>query len=1716
MPRAALSIFVSFLFVFVVGFDGASGTLERSPVAFAVPTNSANSLNSTESDAAELLVDAENAANPVSTPSSAPANSPRPSNSADSAPFRPGLMRVDFTLTSATPTNWDGEIRLSRGSFADMLPLGVAPTCATAFFFSDEAQTCVGLQTVAPTTFCGFQSTLFCPRDARLEVKLRDRSTGQTLEKTVLVERLIDSSTRIPLDAQGRSCVGVVRAPADELPARFEKLDASGAPASKPLPPRGDSPVLRPGERFRLTVLPRSSATRLGGDLTLTLQGKRRGVAEPFASETVEIPLAEIQRNDAIVGDPNAAPVARRFLLTAPQEEGVFEIALELRPKTTPRSTFSLAPADGRPFARRVLQGVVVSNRPRTSANGGSSGSNAENSSVSFDGDLRAELLETIDPTNPGWRGAFSKRFSLPNFRKHDANADAPKNDGAKPANAKPTKSDDAEKTPRPTPRLGIAPFGKSTAHYTPSPNKQTTRNAQAANAESTQTVVLGQAPRSTAAPSFDPLNLFDRSGDGKKDFDAEKRAEVLRRWALDRFEAPASSIDRTGWGRADDLWAKPLGGGNSRPFSAEEIARLQLPSPSFLRLDPNGTPPRRAAESSLRLDPRDWFGGSGANGSNANAGSASASGSRSAPLGADGGDASAETLSDFATRAAGSDAASNAVSWEAFPIPIREPGAPHILEIEYPSHFPQKLGVSVLEPSVAGGLFPTSLDFGFVVGDEPFGDRAEGVVRRYAVLFWPRTKTPTILLTNRSTETAAAFGQIRVYRAEDEPPVAPPSSRGGRSFALALTQTNLCDQFAAARQPSTFGVRGSEDWQTFDDATSRALRYLQTSNFDATALAVVADGTALYPSALLAPTPRADGGVFLPTGSDATRKDVLSLTLQKFESRGVSLIPFVRLNAPLPALESRLRQIHSPNATAEERAASEGVEWIGPDGRLLIESRQADDGTGPYYNLLHPETQRAVLAVVDELAARCASSEAFAGLALDVGAGGWLALPDDVYFGMDDATIARFVRESNLQAKLEARGGRRVQDLLFAKDRAGRRARAEFIRDVCLKDWLEWRADAAAAFYRDVQKTVAARRPDARLYLVATEALDGPVSRSLLYPSPTQPPRVREALLRVGLDLARFPGDASIVLLRPEIVATTSSLAATAELDELTTPESIALFAAGQAAPGAFFAHRGEKIALPDFDAASPYRPTVVEIENRALPADYENRRRFARQLASADALFFFDGGDRLPFGQEETFRDCVDAFRRLPAVPFRTWEPRADAADSDAAQSTQPLVVRYYRNEKETWVYLLNAAPFHLGVELTMKRAPGVSFELFAGTRRTEPSIGGDAFVWSPTLAPFDLVALRVADPKATIEKVETLRPAEICGPNGRIAAAVQDFVDRVSIARNGVRTETRNGDFEESFALATVDAAAKLGSSDAKTQNQPSSAAARLLGGLEAPTRLFRKPDAVDANAETPNAPRVGSASVPGDAEIGAVVPGWRAFGPTDVDVSLDSNVVRQGRASLRLSSTGGSGGVVGQPFEAPTTGRLCAQISFGVPVDAVDLPLRVRLTGRLDGRPYSRQIVVGSTILERARRIAEESGATDGVVWVRDVILFERLPLDGLSETSLHFDLLGAGTVWLDEIELFKLAFSDAEQKALTRLVAVAERRVAQERTLDLLQLLDGYWPRALREQIPDDSPLLESRRRATDATGPVAPSASSAQPEKKKNSIEKAFDRLKFW
>jgi len=54
-------------------------------------------------------------------------------------------------------------------------------------------------------------------------------------------------------------------------------------------------------------------------------------------------------------------------------------------------------------------------------------------------------------------------------------------------------------------------------------------------------------------------------------------------------------------------------------------------------------------------------------------------------------------------------------VSWEAYWLPIAQPGRPHVLEVEYPGDVPQTLGISVVEPNAAGAMMPIGLDTAWI-----------------------------------------------------------------------------------------------------------------------------------------------------------------------------------------------------------------------------------------------------------------------------------------------------------------------------------------------------------------------------------------------------------------------------------------------------------------------------------------------------------------------------------------------------------------------------------------------------------------------------------------------------------------------------------------------------------------------------------------------------------------------------------------------------------------------------------------------------------------------------------------------------------------------------------------------------------------------------------------------------------------------------------------
>ena len=62
-------------------------------------------------------------------------------------------------------------------------------------------------------------------------------------------------------------------------------------------------------------------------------------------------------------------------------------------------------------------------------------------------------------------------------------------------------------------------------------------------------------------------------------------------------------------------------------------------------------------------------------------------------------------------------------------------------------------------------------------------------------------------------------------------------------------------------------------------------------------------------------------------------------------------------------------------------------------------------------------------------------------------------------------------------------------------------------------------------------------------------------------------------------------------------------------------------------------------------------------------------------------------------------------------------------------------------------------------------------------------------------------------------------------------------------------------------------------------------------------------------------------------------------------------------------------------------------------------------------------------------------------------------------------------MGAGEVWVDDVQLFGLAFNRSELVELTKLITLADVKLRNGQVGDCLRLLEGYWPRFLEENVP---------------------------------------------
>lgn len=670
---------------------------------------------------------------------------------------------------------------------------------------------------------------------------------------------------------------------------------------------------------------------------------------------------------------------------------------------------------------------------------------------------------------------------------------------------------------------------------------------------------------------------------------------------------------------------------------------------------------------------------------------------------------------------------------WQAYPLPNAAPGQPHLVEIEYPVDRPQLLGISLVEPNVGDHVTPIGLDSGVEVARSLVDSSQHLGVHR--LVFWPRTNSPLLLLTNRKEESPALFATIRLLGGPTELPAAPVSLGMDERLIAAYFDKPLFPENFSAQQVVDEQGNGLHDWVTFYQGGRRLVEYLRYAGYNGAVLSAVCEGSALYPSQLLRPTPKYDMGIFASDARDLQRKDVLELLFRLFDREGLKLVPAVQFATPLPELEQLRTQAADSTAadnepqtgTADTGATFVGAELVGVDlvgtqGRPWLAANQPREGLAPYYNPLDARVQAAMRRVVNELLERYAHHESFGGLTLQLGRHTFAQFPD-ADWGWDRKTTADFEDQAGVQVKRDAE---RIVDL----------------SGVDRQLWINWRARQLGQFHQQLATDIVRRRPQARLYLAGSELLNAPpiereIRDSLL--SPLKANTVAEAMLQIGIDPEQYQAETKIVLLRPQRFAAAAPLgppggSQAISVSTAASPE-VDQFFDRSPVTGSLLFHETDPLALRSFEEVSPFGPehTQLLLFSHFAPHDEENRRRFVHSLATLDTQSILDGGWMIPMGQERALWPIFETFRRLPAERFQTIP----------GERTQPVVLRTLTRQNRTYVYLVNDSPWPVSVR--MQLAVRATCQVQPIGRRSLPPLEshGDQALWELALQPYDLVA-------------------------------------------------------------------------------------------------------------------------------------------------------------------------------------------------------------------------------------------------------------------------------------------------------------------------------------------------------------------------------------
>ncbi len=651
----------------------------------------------------------------------------------------------------------------------------------------------------------------------------------------------------------------------------------------------------------------------------------------------------------------------------------------------------------------------------------------------------------------------------------------------------------------------------------------------------------------------------------------------------------------------------------------------------------------------------------------------------------------------------------SSGAAWEAYPLSVDGPGRPHLVEVELPDASARDLVMAVVEPAAD----PAGL--AILIGHSSARAATEpGTPPAGRLEFWPRTKSPLLVLANTDPERPARIGKIRLRPGAAPAIAAPTPPIGGHAHRRLLAYFDQADVWARLAGGAT-GDSPRLDWQSALDGGRRWMIYFRQAGYDGAVIPVASEGGVLYPSQVLGSSTRWDDESLRAEPSDPAPKDTLELLLRLADREGVTLVPALDFAFPLAQLESLRRA---------ENSAETGLEPVGPDGATWRRRFPPRDGRSVYYNPLDPRVQEVMLAALAELVERCAGHASFGGCALRLSGHGFAQLPP-ANWCLDDATIARFEAATGLSL------GAGDDDPARFHERAAR------VEGDLRPAWQAWRAAELEAFHRRMGDLVRHAGGQQQFWLVGHDLLDSPPLERLLTPALPRKHTTENVLRQIGFDPLEFQAQRSPQLARlwqSTIGLPLERAAVGIQVGQLTGWDRLSRESEN---PTALLARLPRSVELAQWSLSTDRADATGTLRCEPWPLGAEARRPLVHALAASDVHTAFDGLRLAPALPDRELADVIAAYRGLPAVPFR-----------DLEDAPQPLVVRTATQHGATWCYLANDSPWPLEVLLPVAFPPGSQVRSLAAERDwklPQPLASG---TWQISLRPYDLVALEFSD--------------------------------------------------------------------------------------------------------------------------------------------------------------------------------------------------------------------------------------------------------------------------------------------------------------------------------------------------------------------------------